>query len=363
MMGLSASLTKTPFQSGTSSVKRHSSSIGVVLAEAGSRMDDAAAVLGRDVVAAHDDERTLPLQVGEVREERLIGHALHLAALEVLDDLAALAVLVVLAQQLLCQVVELSALLVLDLHVVDVGSDGESQVAGKRPGRRRPGQEIGVLLSIDLEADGDGGIGDVAIASQVDLHVRQRACQRRGVREDVEALVDQTLVIESLEDPPDGLHVVLVHRAIALAEVDPATHPVDALLPLGGVAQDDRAALLVELVDAVVDDGLVAGDAQLLLDDALDGKAVAIPSEAALDAPAPHRLIAGDRILYRTGHEVSEMGKSRGERRPVIEHVFIVFRAHLDGLLEDIVLLPEPEHALFHLGKVCLAANRTKHLL
>ena len=335
----------------------------VVLAEAGSRMDDAAAVLGRDVVAAHDDERTLPLEVCEVREERLICHALHPAALQVLDDTAALSVLVVLVQQLLCQIVELAALLVLDLDVVDVGSDGKGQVAGKRPRSRGPGQEICVLLSVDLEADGDRGIGDIAVAAQVDLHVRKRTCKGRRIREDVEAFVDQPLVIQCLEDPPDGLHVVLVHRAVALAEVDPAAHPVDALLPFGGVAQDDRATLLVELVDTVVDYGLVAGDAQLLLDDALDGKSVTVPAETALDAPAPHRLVTGDGILYGSGHEVSEMGKSRGERRSVIEHVFIVFRAHLDGLLEDVVLLPEPEHALFHLGKVCLAANRTKHIL
>ena len=50
----------------------------VLLTEAGRRVDDTSAVLGGDVVAADDDEGTLCLEVGEVREERLVGHALKL---------------------------------------------------------------------------------------------------------------------------------------------------------------------------------------------------------------------------------------------------------------------------------------------
>ena len=56
--------------------------------------------------------------------------------------------------------------------------------------------------------------------------------------------------------------------------------------------------MVVELADAVLDDRLAAGNAELFGFGAhLGGQAVAVPAEAALDAVAAHGLVAGDGVL------------------------------------------------------------------
>ena len=58
------------------------------------------------------------------------------------------------------------------------------------------------------------------------------------------------------ENPPDGLHEVEVHGFVIVLEVDPPSGTSDDGLPLGDVARDDGAALLVVLVDSELEDVL-----------------------------------------------------------------------------------------------------------
>ena len=75
---------------------------------------------------------------------------------------------------------------------------------------------------------------------------------------------------------------------------------------------------------------------------------MAVPAEAALDAPAAHRLVAGDRVLHEAGEQVPVVGEAVGERRPVVEDVLVVPAGPgFDRSLECAVLGPERENALF----------------
>ena len=49
------------------------------------------------------------------------------------------------------------------------------------------------------------------------------------------AFVDEPLVVELFEDPPDGLHVPRVHGLVVLLEVDPTTHTPNDVLPVRGI--------------------------------------------------------------------------------------------------------------------------------
>ena len=53
----------------------------------------------------------------------------------------------------------------------------------------------------------------------------------RGVGHHPEALVDETLVVDLLEHPPDGLHEPGVHGLVVVLEVNPPAHPSNDLFP------------------------------------------------------------------------------------------------------------------------------------
>jgi hypothetical protein len=212
---------------------------------------------------------------------------------------------------------------------------------------------------VQLEPDGDDLV--LALAGRVveaRLEGGQRGLALVAVGQDLVALVDQALVPQLLEDPHRGLHEGRVHRLVVVDEVDPPRLARDVAVPAVGVLHDRSAARLVEVVDAVLGDGHVAGDAQLALGLHLGRQAVAVPAEAALDAAAPHGLVAGDRVLHVPGQQVAVVGQPVGERGPVVEDV-LVAAVHagvtlVDARLERAVLGPERDDALLQLGEAGL---------
>jgi len=50
-----------------------------------------------------------------------------------------------------------------------------------------------------------------------------------------EALVDKSLVVDLLEDPPHGLHEPGIHGFIIILEINPSPNPTNHSFPLGGI--------------------------------------------------------------------------------------------------------------------------------
>ena len=92
----------------------------------------------------------------------------------------------------------------------------------------------------------------------------------------------------------------------------------------------------------------MAGDAELALGLDLGRQAVTVPSEAALDAAAAHRLVAGHGVLDEAGQQVAVVRQAVGERRAVVEDVLVAAvlagRPQLDRRLERAVVRPSVEH-------------------
>jgi hypothetical protein len=208
---------------------------------------------------------------------------------------------------------------------------------------------------VSREADRDRRV--LAVLVDVLVHPQLVVGQRRlvvpAVGQDAEALVDPALVVELLERPDHRLHVVGVHGAVVVVEVDPARLAGDVVAPLAGVLHHRLAARLVELCDAHLDDlvgGLDAVEAHRLQ---LGGQAVGVPAEASLDAAPPHGLVARHDVLDVAGEQVAVVRQPVGERRTVVEDELV--RAVLAGLtlvdrgLEGAVGLPEVEDPLLDL--------------
>lgn len=186
--------------------------------------------------------------------------------------------------------------------------------------------------------------------------VGQRRLVLPAVRQHPVAVVGQALLVQLLESPEDGLHVLDVERLVVVLEVHPARLPGDVALPLVGVLHHRGAAGVVELVDAHgLDLGLVR-HAQLLHGFEFGGQAVGVPAEAALNAAAALGLVAAHEILGVAGQQVAVVRQAVGEGRAVVEDEFVA--AILAGIplvdtcLEGAVLVPVLQDALFDLREL-----------
>jgi hypothetical protein len=227
------------------------------------------------------------------------------------------------------EVGDLAGLLDLHLHVFDVRVHREREVARQRPRGRGPCPQIGVFV-LELEAHRQARIlaafvavflrdGVALLRTLRHFEVAERRAERGADRLDAKALVDEPLVPELFEDPPHRLHEARVHGPVAVLEVDPATHALDRAAPFVREAQYRCAACGVELGHAVGLDLRPAVQAELALDQVLDGQTVAVPAEATLDLVALHRPVARDDVFDGTGQEVPIVRQTRGKRRAVVE--------------------------------------------
>src|SRR5699024_12523187 len=99
---------------------------------------------------------------------------------------------------------------------------------------------------------------------ETSLLVRQRSVLSPRVRKHAEALVDQAFVIKGLKCPDDRLHVVGIHRLVAIFKIYQTSLAVNVLFPLIGVAQNRRRTVLIEFLQTHVMDLALIGDFELL---------------------------------------------------------------------------------------------------
>ena len=320
----------------------------VLFPETGSDVNNTGTIFRADVFRIDDPERTLRPFLRKVGEQRFVGRFLEVGAFEPGNDLRHGVLLVVGGKTGFRQDVECAV--VVDLDVIDFRPHGERHVAGQGPGSGGPGEDVGVFFIQQFEADRDGGIDHIHIAL-IRFKVGERRAAACAVGEDLVTFVDQVLVPQLLEDPPDGFHVFHVHGAVTVLEIDPAPHALDDRFPLGSVTEHDTAAGFVELVDAVFFDLFFAVQVQIFFHFVLDRQTVAVPAEGAFAIFAQHGLVTGNDILDRAGEEVSVVGQTGGERRTIVEDVFRIAFAVLKGFFKRAVLLPELERGFFDLGE------------
>ena len=175
--------------------------------------------------------------------------------------------------------------------------------------------------------------------------------QRGAVRHDLVALVQQPLLPDLLQRPPDGLDVVVVEREVRLVGVDPEGDPLGQPRPLVDVLEHRLAALLVELGNPVALDVVLVVEAELALDLELDRQPVAVPAALAVHLVAAHRLEAGEDVLEHPAQDVVRVGRAVGGRRALVEDELRAALTAPDRLVEDVALAPALEDLLLELGE------------
>ena len=330
--------------------------LGVVRAEGRRNVDDTRALLRADVVAGDDAER-IALRA-EPRNQLLVTHAHELAALDAAGQhLEGDFPVEKGADERLGDDVGRGGAGVrirgADLDVVDVRAHAERRVGRERPRGRGPGEEVQVLLPQHLELHRAGRVLDVAVAARLVELVRAQARAGGGaVRLDALALVEQTLAVDVLEEPPEGLDVTVVVGDVRIVHVHPVTDALGEAPPLGGVFHHLLAAGTVVVRDGDLASDVFLGDAELLLDAQLDRQAVGVPARAAADLEAGLCLVAADGVLDGAGHHVVDARHAVRRRRTFEENELRSPFAQGQRALESVAFLPALEHLGTHADEV-----------
>jgi len=150
-----------------------------------------------------------------------------------------------------------------DRDVVQRGMDGGPGVPGQRPWGGGPDQQTGLFRQTEVtgmlqwKADEDRGVLDVLIA-QAHLGRRKRRPAAGTEGHDLVTQVQQVLVPQALQGPPDALDVVIGHRHVGVIQVHPEGDPLGHASPGALVGHDRLPALPVEGLDPVLLDCLLA---------------------------------------------------------------------------------------------------------
>ena len=113
------------------------------------------------------------------------------------------------------------------------------------------------------------------------------------------ALVEQVLVVELLEQPPQALDILVVVGDVGVLHVHPVAHLVGKVGPLGGVHHHVLAATAVVVLNGNLGADVFLGDAQFLLHAEFHGQSVCIPTGLALHLEALHGLETAEGVLQR----------------------------------------------------------------
>ena len=317
----------------------------IVLAKCRRTVDNTGTTVVRDVAVTNDAECSL--DVVEVIKERDVLLPNKVFTLALGDDLALAALA---SRERLQERLEHDVLLprcrVRERDVVVLRVHAEGKVGRECPRGGGPANEACVRVIREREEDVHRRVAHLTVV-QLCLEVRERGAATSGEREHLKPAIDEPLVEELLEHPPDGLHVAEIHGLVVVLHVDPAADAPDNVLPFGGVLHDDLSALSVVLRDAHLDYVGSALQTELLIDLELDRQAVSVPTKPAGAVVSSHRRITGHCILHRTSQKMSIMGHARRERGTIVEGVLWKTLGLLKGLLESVDLIPVIEDFFF----------------
>ena len=158
------------------------------------------------------------------------------------------------------------------------------------------------------------------------------------------ALVEQALVEELLQEPPQRLDVFVVVGDVRVVHVDPVAHLAREVLPLARELHHRLAARAVVLLDGDLLADVFLGDAELLLDAQFHGQSVSVPSGLAVHEVALLRLVAAEYVLDRAGHDVVDAGHAVCRGGTLVEYERGMALAGRDAFVERVACVPFAEH-------------------
>ena len=343
----------------------------VVLTVHHGRVDHTRTVRGRDPIGRQHRPGRRGIATGHgLGEERMVGAADEVGALDALDDLD------VMAQHFAHQVLSEDQFLTdggatgafprlgvrrdANADVGDLRPDGQADVAGERPRGGRPCENRCLVID-QSEFDVDRGLLDFLVA-EGDLVAGVGGPGLRAVRQHLVPAVEQALVEHALHGPPGGFHVAVVKGHVGVVKVHPVRHAFRHFTPGLFVGPDGFTAGVVEGLHAKGFDLLVRHQVEALLHFDFHRQTVGVPAAFSLNNEALHRLPAADEVLVGPSHHVVDARFPVRGWRPLEENEGCTAAPCLDGGLKRTFLGPLLQQAPFEGHRVEVARRRrTRH--
>ena len=245
-------------------------------------------------------------------------------------------------------------------NIVILRTHAERRIRWQGPRRSGPSEEhrctpaLHLCLRLeDAELSGTGGILNIAVATWlVELVCRETCTRRWRVWLDGVALVEEVLLVELLEQPPQGLDKLIVVGDIWIVHIHPVTHTACEVLPDVGKLHHRLTALLVVLLDGDLLADILLSDAELLLYAQLHRQTVCIPTRLTVHEVALLRLETAEYILDGTRHNMVDTWSTVSRRRSLVEHKCRMALAGCYALVKGVVLGPVCQHLVGNTSKV-----------
>ena len=331
----------------------------VVSAEGRCQVHDAGTVAGRDEVAGDHVVRVRDLD--EV-EGRPVVQAFEIAARHPGQDLS------IVTERGLQKILgdHQRALAGPRHHVRGLRRDGDRGVRDQCPRRRRPDEQLhagepGGQITVEHLAGHEHGRVDDGLVALREFVVAQRRATPRTERGDAVVLLEQSVVEDLLQRPPDAVDVLRRHGPVRLVHVHPVAHAGCHLRESVHVAQDRLATLLVEGLDAVCLDVRLAVESEFTFHGQFHRQPVTVPAGLARDVEALHGAVTRVQVLEDPGLDVMDTGRAVGGGRALVEGPLRAVGCLPQRTVEDVVVLPEGDHLAFHLRQIDLRGHRAVH--
>ncbi len=184
-----------------------------------------------------------------------------------------------------------------DLHVRFFGIHTECNVGRKRPRRRRPCKNIGILSALDPKPRNGGSFLYVFIALRNLVRGKSRPAAR-AVRHDFMPLIKQPFLMDLRNRPPHRFDIIVVIGNVRAIHIDPIAHAVAHLFPFALIFPDGFFTLRNKRLDPVFFDILFAVHPERFFHFEFHGKSVRIPTRLTQNVLAFHRLKAGHDVFH-----------------------------------------------------------------
>ena len=158
------------------------------------------------------------------------------------------------------------------------------------------------------------------------------------------ALVEIALLVELLEEIPEGLDILVIVGDIRVVQVHPVAHLLGEVGPLACVFHDLAATGGVVFIDGDFLADILFGDTEHLLHAEFDRESVCIPTRLTAYLVALHSLEPAEGILDSTRHDMVNTRHSVSRGRPLKEEELRMSLPCGNTLLEQMFLLPLRQH-------------------
>ncbi len=139
---------------------------------------------------------------------------------------------------------------------------------------------------------------------------------------------------------------------VGLGKIDPEADTLGQLFPFLRVDENRIDALADELLNPVLEDALLAGDLERLLDLDLHRQPVGVPARLARHPETAHGLVARENIFDDARQDVPIVGHAISGGRPLVENEGLRAGALLEAFCENLPLFPEGDDVRLLGGKV-----------